>query len=237
MSTGPKTSLISVIIPALDEAVHLRRTLAGLAGGERVEIIVVDGGSRDETIAVAAAHGARVLTAPRGRARQMNFGAAAARGELLLFLHADTLLPPGFAVQVRQEMARPEVVAGAFRLAISGPERGLRLVEKGANWRAAALGMPYGDQALFLRAGLFQELGGFPDQPLLEDFALMRTLRRRGRIAIAPLAATTSGRRWRQLGILRATLLNQLIILAFLLGCSPCRLHHWYRQSDRFPDR
>jgi rSAM/selenodomain-associated transferase 2 len=231
MSTGLKTSLISVIIPALDEETHLGRTLASLDSSGELEIIVVDGSSSDKTAAIAAAHKARVLTAPRGRARQMNAGAAAARGELLLFLHADTLLPREFGAEIRLQLARPGIAAGAFRLAISGKERGLRLVEGLANWRASVLRMPYGDQALFMKAGLFRELGGFPDQPFMEDFALVRTLRRRGGIAIAEQAVTTSGRRWQQRGVFRTTLLNQLIIIGYLLGCPLPRLERWYRGS------
>jgi uncharacterized protein len=232
MSIAPRTLSISVIIPALDEAAHLHRTLAGLGGVDDLEIIVVDGGSQDETIAIAAAHGAVVLSAPRGRARQMNAGAAAAHGEMLLFLHADTQLPPGFAVEAQRQLAGPGVAAGAFRLGIAGQKRGLRQVAQLANWRATALQMPYGDQGLFLRARLFREVGGFPDQALMEDFALIRTLRRRGRIVIAPLTAITSGRRWQQQGLIRTTLLNQMIILGYLLGCPPHRLARWYRREQ-----
>jgi uncharacterized protein len=237
MLIAPKTLLISVIIPTLDEAAYLSRTLACLVGVDNLEIIVVDGGSRDETIAIAAAHGAVVLTAPRGRARQMNAGAAAARGELLLFLHADTRLPPGFAIEARRQLACPRVAAGAFRLTISGQQRGLRLVAQLANWRATALQMPYGDQALFLHTSLFKEIGGFPDLPLMEDFALIRTLRRRGRIVIAPLTVVTSGRRWQQQGLIRTTLRNQIIILAYLFGCSPHRLALWYRREQQVGNR
>jgi hypothetical protein len=232
MWTALKTSSISIIIPALDEAARIGRTVAGLAGVPGVEVIVADGGSRDATARIAAVHGAQVVVTSPGRALQMNGGAAAARGEILLFLHADTLLPEGFADEIRRLLARPGVVAGGFRLAISGKDRGLRLVEGVANWRAEKLQLPYGDQGLFLRADLFREIGEFPAQPIMEDVAFVRTLRRRGRIAISPLAAVTSGRRWRQRGLIRVTLLNQAMLLGYLLHLPPDRLARWYRGGE-----
>jgi rSAM/selenodomain-associated transferase 2 len=232
MSIDLKTLSISIIIPALNEASRIGRTLASLTKTPGVEVIVVDGGSQDETPRIAAGCGAEVLVAPQGRARQMNAGAAAARGEILLFLHADTVLPEGFVKEVRLLLARPEVVAGAFRLAISGEELGLRLVERMANWRAEKLQLPYGDQALFLRTDLFQEIGGFAELPVLEDISLVIALRRQGRIAIAPLAALTSGRRWRKRGIVRVTLLNQAMLFGFLFHLPPNRLARWYRRGE-----
>jgi rSAM/selenodomain-associated transferase 2 len=228
MSIGRKILSISVIIPALDEAACLHQTLTGLAGIDHLEAIVVDGGSRDETMAIAAAHGAVVISAPRGRGCQMNAGAVKAQGELLLFLHADTLLPLNFASEISRIMACPGVAAGAFRLEISGRQKGLRLVAAAANLRATWLRMPYGDQALFLHRNTFSALGGFPDQPFLEDVAMVRKLRRLGRIAISPLTVVTSGRRWERLGLFRTTFLNQVIVLAYLLGFSPLLLARWY---------
>jgi rSAM/selenodomain-associated transferase 2 len=198
-----------------------------------LEIIVADGGSSDNTVAIAESFGARVVRADRGRAGQQNRGAAAAGGEILLFLHADTILPAGFGEAVRTCLARPAAVAGAFRLAIAGPGRGLRLIEALANWRSRRLRMPYGDQALFLRRQTFLRLGGFPEQEIMEDFELVRRLRQLGRIELLELAVSTSARRWRQLGPIRTTLINQAIILGYLLGCSPYSLASWYRSSSR----
>lgn len=223
---------ISVIIPALNEAESIGLTLASAAETPAVERIVVDGGSRDRTAEIARAYGAKVLTSPPGRAHQMNAGARIATGEYLLFLHADTLLPPAFDAAVRQVLNRSGVVAGAFELRINGVRRDLRWVEKAANWRARVLDMPYGDQGLFLKAGRFRDLGGYPEIPFLEDLEFVRRLRRCGEIALAPAAVLTSARRWDRRGVLPATLLNQFVLLAYFLGLQPRRIAHWYyRQS------
>lgn len=233
MLTDLKTSTISIIIPTLNEEETLAFTLAILIDQPAVEVIVVDGGSTDQTMSVAQAAGVRVLAAPGGRARQMNCGAAQAAGEILLFLHADTLLPAGFAEQVRKAMNTPGIAAGAFRLAIAGPAVGLRIIEKMANLRSIWWGLPYGDQAIFLSTVLFKKIGGFPDQPIMEDFVLVRRIARQGRIAILPCSATTSARRWQALGLVRTTLLNQIIVLAYLYGISPQTLAGWYRRARR----
>ncbi len=233
MSIAPKTSTISVIIPTLNEAEHLARTLVPLRCEPDLELIVADGGSRDATVEIAQDLGATVVHGEPGRGSQQNRGAAAASGEILLFLHADTTLPAGFGGAVRECLARPGVVAGAFRLAIAGADRALRLIATGANWRARFLQMPYGDQALFLRRSNFTRLGGFPEQEIMEDFELVRGLKKLGRIELLELAASTSDRRWRALGTARTTLLNQTIIIGYLLGCSPYSLASWYRSSSR----
>jgi rSAM/selenodomain-associated transferase 2 len=227
--TAPKTSNISVIIPTLNEAANLAATLEVLRGVAGVEVVVADGGSRDETVALAEAAGVRLIFSPPGRARQQNAGAAVATGEVLLFLHADTVLPAGFTAAVRSCLARPGVAAGAFRLGIAGEGWGLRLVERLANWRSQRLQLPYGDQGLFLRRRTFVEVGGFPEQEIMEDFELIRRLRKMGRVALLGLAVRTSGRRWRKLGVARTTLLNQLIICGYFLGIAPARLAGWYR--------
>ncbi len=232
-AAGPQAALaaapISVVIPALNEADNLPATLECLRGAYNVDVIVVDGDSADGTPDAARAGGAHVIESARGRAAQMNAGAAAATGGILLFLHADTRLPVGFARHVRATLAEPRTAAGAFELAIDAPGRPLRAIEWGANWRARQLGTPYGDQAIFLRAEVFREVGGFPDLPILEDYELVRRLRRRGRIAIVPAPALASARRWARLGPLRTTLLNWAVVLAYHLGVSPDRLARWYR--------
>lgn len=228
-------NLISIVIPTLNEEARIEESLRSLQGVEDVEIIVVDGGSEDRTADLARRCGARVIISPRGRAAQMNAGAAAARGEILLFLHGDTKLPPDFALQTRRVAAQPNFAAGAFRLRIEGRRRGFRIIEAVANFRAKQLQTPYGDQALFVKADRFAEMKGFPQMPIMEDFEFVRRARRRGRILIAPADAVTSGRRWIKLGLWRTTLLNWLMVAAYWAGVSPARLAVWYgrRPSPR----
>ncbi|MGA8832530.1 MAG: TIGR04283 family arsenosugar biosynthesis glycosyltransferase [Desulfomonilaceae bacterium] len=219
---------ISVIIPTLNEESNIANTLATVMGFDNVEIIVVDGGSTDRTVEIACAHDATVLSGPGGKAAQMNLGALAARGEFLVFLHADTLLPEGWVDQVHYEMQRNGAVAGAFKLHIDCDLLGLRLIETLANLRSLWLGMPYGDQAIFTKSEIFRSIGGFPNQPIMEDFELMRRLRKRGRINIAPEVVFTSARRWKDRGIWATTATNQVLIIAYLLGISPKLLVRFY---------
>lgn len=235
MLTDRKTYDISIIIPTLNEASYIGQTMAGLVGQPGVEVIVADGGSHDRTVALATTAGATVLDAPLGRGSQQNAGARAAQGRVLLFLHADTRLPEGFATQIREALARPGIVAGAFRFAIGATGWRFRLLEYGTHWRAAWFGLPYGDQALFLPTARFQAMGGFKEIALLEDLELVRRLRKMGRLALLATPALTSARRWQRLGCVRTTLMNQLILLGFFCGLSPDRLARWYsgiREGD-----
>jgi len=226
---------ISVIIPALDEAGVIQSTIRSATPEDpAVEVLVVDGGSGDATPRLAAAAGATVLQTSPGRAAQMNAGAAAARGELLLFLHADTRLPPRFRPRVIKTLAAPSIVAGAFELGIDAPGWPFRAIEAVSNFRARFRGLPYGDQALFVPADAFHAVGGFPELPIMEDYELMRQLRRRGRIALIGPAVRTSPRRWRTIGPWRLTLLHQAIILGYHLGLDPGRLARW-RSPAREP--
>src|SRR3989449_5676405 len=173
---------ISVIIPTLNEAQNIRATLDRLHHPAFSEILAAEGGSRDGTVAQAAPV-AKVLTAPTGRARQMNVAAAAASGDALLFLHADTLLPPTAADDITAALADPRVVGGHFAARIA-PDRGLLwLVGRMMSWRARLTGIATGDQAIFARRKVFEQLGGFPDIPLMEDIAFSRRLKRAGRVA------------------------------------------------------
>lgn len=224
------TPSLSVIIPVLNEANIIERMIESLqvSSTEITEIIVVDGGSSDQTVALAKALSVRVIAAELGRAAQMNAGAAAATGEILLFLHADSRLPDQFAVAVQAALAQPQAVAGAFELQIDAPEASLRWIERGVNWRSRWLQLPYGDQAIFLKATTFRQLGGFAALPIMEDFELMQRLRKLGKVVIVPAAVITSARRWQKLGILKTTVINQLVILAYFLGVSPEQLGRWY---------
>lgn len=230
-------SRISIVIPVLNEADRIRSTLTTVQNATNVEVIVVDGGSQDETVAIVQSLGIQVLSA-MGRARQMNAGAMVATGDILLFLHGDTRLPAGFDTMVRQALGKyrqagtplsQNSIAGAFELGIEGHFWGRVAVEKLVNWRSHVLGMPYGDQAIFLKASVFHEIGGFPEIPIMEDFELMLRLRRLGRIAIIPTPVLTSGRRWQKLGVLKTTLINQAIIVGYFLGVPPTQLASWYR--------
>ncbi|MGD8304678.1 MAG: TIGR04283 family arsenosugar biosynthesis glycosyltransferase [Desulfobacterales bacterium] len=222
---------LSIIIPVLNEAATIEDTLSALQGVDHLEVIVVDGGSIDETVEVARLKGAKVLQTSPGKARQMNCGAAAASGEVLIFLHADTRLPADFNRQIPWGLNQSEVVAGAFRLAIDSRAAGIRFIERMTDLRSRYLQLPYGDQALFMKKSVFEAIGGFADLPIMEDFVLMRRLRRKGKIVILPAAVITSPRRWQHFGILKTWLVNQMIVIAFYLGISPERLARWYRRE------
>lgn len=225
--------LLSVIVPTLNEEEHVQATLASLQGEPGTEIIVVDGGSTDRTRELAAGYAVTLLQAGKGRGRQMNAGADRAKGSLLLFCHADTTLPPGYAALVRRTMSAPDVTGGAFSLRIDLTGWRIRLIEKLANRRACKAQMPYGDQGLFLRKNDFAKLGGFPESALLEDVILVERLRARGRIAVLPQPAISSGRRWQRHGVLATSLRNRFIILGYRLGVSPDSLARLYYGRGR----
>ena len=166
-----------MIIPTLNERANIENAVARALEAGVEEVIVVDGGSTDGTAEAAEAAGARVLRTAPGRGIQQNAGARAARGNVLLFLHADTSLPGDFPARVAQVLAKPDVSGGAFRFRVDGPGRGLRWIERMVEWRCRLWQTPYGDQALFTAAETFRSVGGFPDAPLLEDYELVRRLR------------------------------------------------------------
>jgi rSAM/selenodomain-associated transferase 2 len=209
---------ITVIIPVLNEAAMIERTLDRL--GE-VEIIVVDGGSEDETVNLVRQKKIEVIISPyRNRAYQMNLGAQKARGEILFFLHGDTLVPSDYAQIIAALLSREEAIAGEEKL--------LTWVARVVNWRSRVFSLPYGDQGIFIKTEVFRELGGYANLAIMEDFELVQRLRKKGKIAIAPVAVITSARRWQRLGIVRTTLLNQLIILGYYLGVPASTLARWY---------
>jgi len=221
-------SLISIIIPTLNEASNLKEAIITSQSSSNIEIIVVDGGSKDETLLIAKSLNIKVIISPPGRANQMNIGAMAASGEILLFLHADTRLPTNFDQMIRTTLAKPGIVAGAFTLQINYPHWGLRLVEFGVKWRCNLWQMPYGDQGIFITKDVFQQVGNFPQIPIMEDFEIMRKLRNLGKIYLLPTPVITSPRRWLKKGIIQTTIWNQIIVIAYLLGVSPHRIRNWY---------
>ncbi len=219
---------ISVVIPTLNEAPNIERAVESAEMGKDVEVVVVDAGSADGTPEAARAMGAGVISSSPGRAAQQNLGAARATGGILLFLHGDCELPPGFDGAIRRALADPETAGGAFHLNIDVQSRAVRVIEWLGNWRSRRWGLPYGDQGIFVRAEVFRELGGFPDMEIMEDFAFVRNLRRRGRITILPGEVTAHGRRWRSMGALKTTLINQAVILGYHLGVPSSTLARWY---------
>ncbi|MDZ7950913.1 TIGR04283 family arsenosugar biosynthesis glycosyltransferase [Nostoc sp. DedQUE09] len=231
MSESIDAAKISIIIPAINEAGNIKKAIATTQANLNIEVIVVDGGSSDDTVAIAQSLNVKVISSSPGRAVQMNAGAVAASGEILLFLHADTGLPKGFDEMIRTALQQPGTVAGAFKLRIDASLLSLRWVELGVNVRSHFYQMPYGDQAIFLTKKVFQQIGGFPELPIMEDFELMRRLKRIGRVVIIPTPVVTSARRWLQKGVFKTTLLNQIVIIAYLLGISPERICSWYRRE------
>ncbi len=217
--------MISVVIPSLNEQASIRAAVASAAAGA-TEVIVVDGGSTDDTVAEARAAGGRVVVGPRGRAAQLAAGAARAAGEWVVFLHADTWLESGWADALRRLDA--DVVGGAFRFTLNSSRGRYRVVEAAVRLRCALLKRPYGDQGLFVRRAALGAVSAFDDVPILEDVDLVRRLRREGRLAFLPVRAVTSARRWEELGFWRATLVNWYVMMLDALGAPRERLARIY---------
>jgi rSAM/selenodomain-associated transferase 2 len=205
---------VSIIIPTLNEEQIIEAAIRG-ARDEEAEIIVIDGGSTDDTVNRATDAGARVEMSPRGRA--------------LLFLHADTLLPSGYVAHIFEVLMDPRAIGGAFRFKTDLQSPLMKTLEFLINIRSGCFRLPYGDQGIFLRKSDFGLVGGFPELQIAEDLFLVRKLSRRGRIRIAPAEAITSARRWRRVGLLRTTLINQIIVAGCYLGVSPRTLKSLYR--------
>ncbi len=219
---------ISVIIPTLNEAACLPHTLDRLCQDRPSEIIVADGGSTDETIHIAERF-AQVVNAPRGRALQQNFGAAAATGDVLLFLHADCWPEPGWQAAVRKAASHRDFLAGCFQMRIDGTRWLYRAIERGGDLRVRWLSLPYGDQGIFLRRDTFSQCGGFPRISFMEDMMFMRRLRRIGRVRQLRHPIHVSARRWEKTGVLYQTMRNwMLTVLAVWGGVHPYRLKTFY---------
>lgn len=226
---------ISVIIPVLHESgtiPGLIRHLSTQPNRDPCEFIVVDGSPRQDTIAGLSAPGCIVIASDRGRARQMNAGAAVARGEYLIFLHADTVLPEHALSAVRGVLKDGRYVGGAFDLGIRSERPVFRLIARVASLRSRCTRIPYGDQAIFVRRDYFNLIGGYKDIPVAEDLDLMRRIKKRGdAICILGCRVSTSPRRWEREGIVTCTLRNWAVALLFCLGVSPFRLARYYKNE------
>lgn len=222
---------ISVIIPTLNEAESIVATLMPLQllRQQGHEVIISDGGSSDATIALSQPLVDRIINTGRGRASQMNRGALQASGEVLLFLHADTLLPDGAAQLIEEALSNK--TWGRFDVRLSGTHPLLRLIELMMNWRSRLTGICTGDQALFIRQGLFRGVGGFPEIALMEDIAISTALKPQSRPACITVPLTTSSRRWESRGILRTMVLMWRLRLAYFLGADPQRLASRYQKG------
>jgi rSAM/selenodomain-associated transferase 2 len=230
---------LSIVIPVLDEAPHLPGLLTELAElPQGVEVIVADGGSRDGSRELAAgAPGVTVVSSERGRARQMNAGAAAATGEVLLFLHADTRLPAGACEAIRRALDDPSIVYGRFDVRFDNPSVIFRLIAGLMNVRSRWTGICTGDQAILVARAAFQRLRGYPEIALMEDIELTRRLKRVGRLAPLRLRVTTSARRWERDGVARTILFMWMVRLLYFYGVGPERLNRWYYGTAAGADR
>jgi rSAM/selenodomain-associated transferase 2 len=221
---------VAVILPVLDEESTIASTLDALAPFP-AEVIVIDGGSRDRTVDIAAERGVRVIPSRPGRARQMNAGARAARGDVLLFLHADTQLPPSAIADIGSALDDPRCAGGRFDLRLDSPRWIFSLIGFLISLRSRLSGVATGDQAIFVRRKVFEEIGGFPDIPIMEDIAFSRALKRKGRVACLRSQVVTSARRWEKEGVCRTILKMWILKLLYFAGVSPFRLRRFYADA------
>ena len=217
----------SLILPTLNEADCIAEAIAAARQLGPCEVIVVDGGSTDDTLARAGGADL-VLSGPRGRAAQMNHGATHAHGDILLFLHADCALEVGALAVVRRTLSRPGVVAGCFRMTVTAGGLVYRLIDAAGTMRVRFTGIVYGDQGLFMRREVFDRVGGFPALRFMEDVFISRALRQRGRVVVAPARVFVSDRRWRKVGVLRQTLRNWTLTALAIAGVHPDLLARHY---------
>jgi rSAM/selenodomain-associated transferase 2 len=224
---------VSVVVPVLNETKGINQLIAhinSISKGATVEIIVADGDPLGSTInAISDSNVSKVLS-KKGRGLQMNAGAASSSGEILLFLHADTLLPVGAFEKISAVMKTGRYAGGAFDLGIDSGRASLRIIEHAASFRSRITRIPYGDQAIFIRRDIFQAMGGFNDFPIMEDVDLMQRLKSSGQqIVIIPHQVRTSPRRWEKEGVLYCTLRNWILITMFIFGVKPEKLARFYK--------
>lgn len=223
---------LSVIVPVLNEQKLLERTLAAIRNGApAAEIVVVDGGSTDDSLHIARKFAEQVLSAPRGRAWQQNYGAERCEGEVLAFVQADTIVPVTFFQDIRSALEDWLVCGGRFDVKLDGGGRLASLIGRLISLRSRLTRSGTGDQAIFVRRAVFESLGGFPQIPICEDLAFMRRLRCAGRVACVRSQVTTSARRWRRVGFVRTILLMWTIKALYLLGVAPECLARWYADA------
>lgn len=223
---------IAVVIPALNEAREIADAIESASapaadGADAVDIVVVDGGSRDGTAQRAREAGARVLESQPGRALQLQAGVEGANADAILFLHADSRLPPGWEVEVERALEDPEVSGGAFRLRFDERRPGLRLIEGWVRLRVALFALPFGDQAIFVRRDVLNEIGGVPRAPVMEDVDLVAAMKSQGRVVALPQSVTTSARRYLRGGVLRTAWGHSLALAARLAGVDRSRIQSW----------
>ena len=221
----------SVVIPTLNEEKNVAACVGAAFGMGVSEVIVADGGSSDRTVNQAERAGAMVVTARRGRGVQLNAGASIAGGDTLWFIHADCRLDPLALWEMGRALQDPAVIGGAFELKIDRPTPWLKVIEATANLRSRLFGKPYGDQAMFVRREIFEQVGGFPDWPLMEDVEMSRRLRRAGKLVIVRSPGVTSARRWLERGVLRTYLTMKVLQVAYYLGASPESLSGLYEKG------
>lgn len=229
---------ISVIIPTLNEERTIMAALAHTAALGFDELIVVDGGSLDQTLALVESYRSRtqspaqspvrLMTAPCGRARQMNEGVKASSGEILLFLHADTQLPDDAKAMIQTALIDQRIVGGRFDVRFDRPSMWGTIISRMMNWRSRLSGVATGDQALFVRRHIFEQIGGFADMPLMEDIDFSRRLKRKGATAALTATVSTSFRRWEQHGPLRTILLMWALRFLYWIGVRSHTLSRWY---------
>lgn len=208
---------ISVIIPTLNEEKNISGCLEGIIGARNSEIIISDGGSTDRTVEIAERYtGVRIIPSPRGRGAQMNAGALRARGEILLFLHADCILSTEALVNIRDVFEKNRIVGGAFQIKLLSDKRSYRFIERGINLRSRVFKIPYGDQGLFVKRSVFRAMGGFQHMSACEDLDFICRLKKQGKIAILDDRISTSVRRWEDNGILRTTFRNQFLLASYV---------------------
>lgn len=222
---------ITVIIPVINEEKNLIKLFSNLVEKPEIEFIFVDGGSNDNTFNLIKKAGFKVILSPiLRRSYQMNLGAKKAQGKILLFLHGDTILPDNYDQVIINTVQKNNFITGAFKLKIDNQKPIFRLIETLVHWRSQYLSSPYGDQGIFIKKQIFESVKGYQDLAIMEDFDLIKRVKKLGKIYIVNASVITSARRWEKVGIIKTTLINQLIIMGYYLKIKPEKLALFYRK-------